>query len=59
MMNIVAWRKGDDFISVVIPREKHRPEAYFADGDAQLMVSPGALDMSGLIITQERRISEN
>ena len=51
MMNIVAWRKGDEFISVVIPREKHRPEAYFADGDAQLMVSPGALDMSGLIIT--------
>lgn len=51
MMNIIAWRKGDEYISVVIPREKHRPEAYFAEGDAQMMVSPGALDMSGLIIT--------
>ena len=51
MMNIIAWRKGDEYISVVIPREKHRPEAYFAEGDAQVMVSPGALDMSGLIIT--------
>ena len=50
MMNIISWRKGEEFISVVIPREKHRPEAYFAEGDAQFVVSPGALDMSGLII---------
>ena len=51
MMNIIAWRKGDEFVSVVIPREKHRPDAYFAEGEAQMMVSPGALDMAGLIIT--------
>lgn len=51
MMNIIAWRKGDEFVSVVIPREKHRPDAYFAESEAQMMVSPGALDMAGLIIT--------
>ena len=51
MMNIIAWRKGDEFINVVIPREKHRPDSYFAEGEAQMMVSPGALDMAGLIIT--------
>ena len=51
MMNIIAWRKGDEFVSVVIPREKHRPDAYFAEGEAQMMVSPGTLDMAGLIIT--------
>lgn len=51
MMNIIAWRKGDEFVSVVIPREKHRPDAYFAEGEAQMMVSPGALDMAGQIIT--------
>ena len=50
MMNIIARRKGDEFISVVIPREKHRPDAYFAEGEAQMMVSP-ELDMAGLIIT--------
>lgn len=59
MMNIISWRKGEEFISVVIPREKHRPEAYFAEGDAQFVVSPGALDMSGLIITLVRKISES
>ena len=51
MMNIVAWRKGDEYVSVVIPREKHRPEAYFAEDEGQTLVSPGALDMGGLVIT--------
>ena len=51
MMNIIAWRKGEEYISIIIPREKHRPEVYFAEGDSQILVSPGALDMSGLIIT--------
>ena len=51
MLNIVAWREGDTTISVVFPRRKHRPDCYFAEGDSQVLVSPGALDMAGLIIT--------
>ncbi len=51
MMNIVSWRKDDDYFSVVFPRGKHRPDCYYAEGDAQFIISPGALDMSGLIIT--------
>jgi glycosyltransferase involved in cell wall biosynthesis/ATP adenylyltransferase/5',5'''-P-1,P-4-tetraphosphate phosphorylase II len=51
MMNIVSWKDGEDYLSVVIPRRKHRPDCYFAEGDRQVLVSPGALDMSGLIIT--------
>ena len=54
MMNIVAWRDGDTLLSVVIPRAKHRPDCYFADDDSKLLVSPGALDMAGLIITPRR-----
>ena len=51
MMNIVAWRDGDAYLSVVIPRSKHRPDCYFKDGDDKRLVSPGALDMSGFIVT--------
>ena len=51
MMNIVSWRKSDTFISVVFPRRKHRPACYKAEGDAQYIISPGALDMAGLMIT--------
>ena len=51
MMNIVAWRSNDDFLSVVFPRTKHRPDCYYKEGAAQYIISPGALDMAGLIIT--------
>ena len=51
MMNIVAWRQGDEYLSVVFPRRKHRPDCYYADDDSQRLVSPGSLDMAGLIIT--------
>lgn len=51
MMNIVAWRQDDDFLSVVFPRRKHRPDCYYAEDDSQRLVSPGSLDMAGLIVT--------
>ncbi|MDD7247525.1 MAG: DUF4922 domain-containing protein [Prevotellaceae bacterium] len=51
MMNIVAWRQGDEQLTVVLPRRKHRPDCYYMQGGQQVMVSPGALDMAGLMIT--------
>ena len=51
MMNIVAWRDGDSYLSVVIPRRKHRPDCYSATDGTQMLISPGALDMAGLVIT--------
>ena len=51
MMNIVSWMQNDEYLSVVFPRKKHRPDCYSAEGDAQILVSPGALDMSGLVVT--------
>lgn len=50
MMNIVAWRSGDAFVTVVFPRAKHRPDCYSAEGETQCLVSPGSLDMAGLLI---------
>ena len=51
MMNVIAWRNGDTLLSVVLPRRKHRPDCYTAEGDGQFIISPGAVDMGGLIIT--------
>lgn len=57
MMNILAWTQNaceEDskiIVSVVLPRQKHRPDCYYAEGENQVLVSPGALDMAGLIIT--------
>jgi len=54
MMNIVAWTEDNAFTSVVFPRRKHRPDCYYAQGDERMLVSPGALDMAGLIITPRK-----
>ena len=51
MMNIIAWTTENGLVSVVLPRRKHRPTCYTAEGDAQYIISPGAVDMGGLIIT--------
>ncbi|MBQ7514536.1 MAG: DUF4922 domain-containing protein [Prevotella sp.] len=51
MLNIIVWQQGDSLLSVVLPRRKHRPACYTAEGDAQYIISPGAVDMGGLIIT--------
>jgi hypothetical protein len=55
-MNLIGWTQrftayGDVHVTLIIPRGKHRPDCYFAEGEQQIMVSPGALDMSGLVIT--------
>lgn len=51
MMNILSWTQAGQRVTVVIPRAKHRPDRYYKDGEDRCMVSPGALDMAGLIIT--------
>ena len=51
MMNVLAWRAGEGSVTVVIPRRKHRPDCYYAQGDEQMLISPGAIDMAGMIIT--------
>lgn len=51
MMNVICWRDNENFLTVVFPRKKHRPDCYYKEGDEQLLVSPGAIDMAGLLIT--------
>lgn len=51
MMNIVSWKHNEEHLSVIFPRKKHRPDCYRAKDDSQMLISPGALDMAGIIIT--------
>ena len=50
-LNLLAWREGNRYILVIIPRGKHRPSCYSAEGDQQILVSPGLLDMAGILVT--------
>lgn len=41
---------NEQLITVVIPRRKHRPTCYFAEAEQKRLISPGTLDMCGLLI---------
>jgi hypothetical protein len=56
MMNIAGFYKegkGEErkWRLVIFPRRKHRPDAFSKEGDARVVVSPGVIDMGGLVIT--------
>jgi glycosyltransferase involved in cell wall biosynthesis len=62
--NLFAWQdKQRGFTMAYFPREEHRPACYTATGGEQLLVSPGALDMAGLLVTPRKedfdRITES
>jgi ATP adenylyltransferase/5',5'''-P-1,P-4-tetraphosphate phosphorylase II len=51
MMNIIAYTENNNYNVNIFPRKLHRPKQYFANDDNQMLISPGALDMAGLLIT--------
>lgn len=55
MVNLVCLARGDSLAAYLFPRGKHRPDAFHAAGDARLVVSPGAIDMAGVVVVPEQR----
>lgn len=59
-MNVITWRqeggvgREDEIVTLIFPRKKHRPDCY-----PNPMISPGALDMGGLIITPQEEDFRN
>ena len=55
MLNVFASYAHEEWRVTVYPRARHRPAAYFAEGDAKLLLSPGAVDMAGAVIVPVER----
>jgi glycosyltransferase involved in cell wall biosynthesis len=51
LVNVICTYTGDCWRLVIFLRRKHRPDAYFAEGKNRIIISPGAIDMAGVIIT--------
>ena len=51
LVNVICTYARDCWRLVIFLRQKHRPDAYFAAGEKRIFVSPGAVDMAGVIIT--------
>jgi ATP adenylyltransferase/5',5'''-P-1,P-4-tetraphosphate phosphorylase II len=51
MLNVLAEYSSDEWIIHIIPRKQHRPRQFFTQGRDQLLISPAAVDLGGVIIT--------
>ncbi len=50
-MNLLGWYESGRWRLALFPRQRHRPSFYYREAPFRLLVSPGALDMAGLLIT--------
>ncbi len=55
MMNVVGRHEGGKYRLVIFPRRKHRPDAFFREGNDRVVVSPGVIDMGGILVTPRER----
>jgi hypothetical protein len=51
MINVAGSYEQTTWRLVVFPRRKHRPDAFFREGDARIAVSPAVIEMGGVLVT--------
>lgn len=55
LLNAYFWTAPSGLLRIaVVPRKRHRPLCYTAPEGERFVVSPGAVDMAGLVITPRR-----
>jgi hypothetical protein len=51
MLSIIGSHDGKTLHLMVFPRAKHRPDAFFREGDTRVVVSPAVIEMGGVLVT--------
>ena len=54
MMNVLCRAENQQCITVVIPRRKHRPACYNAEGESRMLISPASVDLGGVVIASRK-----
>lgn len=54
MLNVICSYINGKYIMYLFPRKLHRPSQFYAEGDAQLLISPASVDFGGVFITPRR-----
>jgi hypothetical protein len=55
MINIICSCRNDLWTVMIFPRQKFRPAVYFLEGEEQLLISPGAVEMGGFVVTPRKK----
>jgi len=55
MISVCGFHDGTSWHVALFPRQKHRPDCFFREGDERIVVSPGAVEMAGVLVTPVER----
>ena len=55
MVSVAGLYDGENWRVLVYPRAKHRPDAFFMEGDDRIVVSPAVVEMCGVLVTPSER----
>ena len=55
MLNLLCSFQKNAWRVIIFPRHKHRPDVYFREGEARVLISPAAVDIGGLVVTPVER----
>ncbi len=55
LVNILCSFKDNTWRLIIFPRTKHRPEAFSKEGNDQVLISPAAVDLAGVVVTPVER----
>lgn len=58
-LNMFAMCEGEVWHVFVFFRKEHRPKQYYAEDDTHRLVSPGAIDMAGIIVLPRKEDFDN
>ncbi len=50
MLNVLSGFTNEKWTIHLFPRKLHRPSQFFAEGDAQILISPASVDFGGVFI---------
>jgi hypothetical protein len=59
MLNILSSYQFGQWRVILFPRAKHRPAAFFAEGDERILFSPASVDLGGVCVLPVERDFEN
>ena len=55
MMNLFGMYDTKEIHLFVFPRRKHRPSQFHEEGDRRMLISPGAIDIAGILVLPIRK----
>ncbi|MBI1766421.1 MAG: DUF4922 domain-containing protein [Acidobacteria bacterium] len=53
LLNLLATFNNGRWCVLLLPRQRHRPTCYDAEGDARLTISPAAIDLGGVLVVPQ------